>query len=88
MKNNIRKKAVVLRFGLLGWVLYREKGMKFEAKGYVFKLYSVSFFVVFSLVASVLGFVSVKKWIYYELLLILVSCLYGYWASKFFLKDR
>ncbi|MBO0473630.1 hypothetical protein JZO86_07930 [Enterococcus ureasiticus] len=88
MKNNIRKRSVVLRFGLLGWLLYRKRGMKFEAKGYVFKLYSVAFFLVFSLVASVLGFLSVKMWVYCELLLILLSCLYGYWASRFFWKER
>ncbi|MGM0220133.1 hypothetical protein IGI43_003282 [Enterococcus sp. AZ126] len=87
MKSDINKKSILLRFGFLGWLLYQKRGMKFEDNmWYVFRLYSAAFFLVFSIVASLLLLISGRKWIYIEIIIILISFLYGSWASKFFSK--
>ncbi|MHC5216437.1 hypothetical protein ACYSNR_07195 [Enterococcus sp. LJL128] len=85
MKRTISKKAVVIRFGLLGWKLYTKNEMKFAGNpGYIFRLYACSFLVFFSLIVMLALLVSVKVWLFLELFLLLLSCWYGLWASKFF----
>lgn len=87
MKRNISKKAVVLRLGLMGWKLYTRNERKFEANPeYIFRVYFLAFFTVYSFVLLLVLLVSIKVWVFLELFLILLSWLYGFWASKFFAK--
>ncbi|WYJ91529.1 hypothetical protein A5888_003297 [Enterococcus sp. 9E7_DIV0242] len=87
MKRNLSKKAVVIRFGILGWLLYTKNEMKFERNPrYIFRLYSLSFLAFFSLIVMLVLLVSVKTWVFLELFLVLLSCFYGFWASKYFMQ--
>lgn len=87
MKSEISKGSIVIRFGLLGWLLYQKNKDKFmDNKRYIFKLYTTAFFLFYFVLLSLVLFFSVSVWFYSELLVIPFSCLYGWWASKFFFE--
>ena len=85
--NKINKWAIISRFGIIGWWLYKHLNThsKWESRGFIFKWYAGIFLILSSMViglfSNIWNAVSIK---FVGLCAVVLSLIYGFWAENYF----
>lgn len=85
------KKSIKFRFGIIGIYLYNKyhDSKKWEQKSFIFKMFTLYFVAIFSLISIVIfswSKASVLLWLLP--LVVIMGLIYGFWGECFFQKQR
>lgn len=92
MKESLSKSSVCMRFGILGWWLYKhlKEDSRWLNKWFIFKRYTGFFALFFGIPSILIMFTTSNKWIIIVVLTAVTVCSlsYGYWAESYFHNQK